>query len=137
MPHSTGYVLFVDDDSDDREILQDYCAEMQLTSRAHFVESGEALFSFLTSRRRTSDLPSLIVLDMNMPGMNGEEVLLLLKRDTLYRHIPVVFYSTGSRTQSRYKELGAEAFFNKPYNYHQIREDLATFFRRINPSSVS
>ena len=125
------YVLFVDDDPDDLEILQSCCQELQLAEKARFVQSGNALFRFLSEIHVSGNLPSLIVLDMNMPEMNGEEILLKLKRNSRYKHIPVVFYSTGNGYYSNYLSLGAEAFYKKPNNYEQIRECVKEVFQRL------
>jgi CheY-like chemotaxis protein len=137
MNSAASYVLFVDDDLDDQEIVMDCCHELQKEQQARFVNSGDELFRFLSTIKDTLDLPSLIVLDINMPGINGEEVLLLLKANSRYRHIPVVFYTTGSRFQTRYLELGADGFYHKPNNYYQLRECVRLFFQRLQQTSLS
>ena len=137
MFRTNRYVLFVDDDPDDLEILQTCCRELQVSERARFVQSGNALFRFLSAIREADNFPSLIVLDMNMPEMNGEEVLLLLKRNARFTHIPVVFYSTGHGDYSNYLALGAEAFYKKPNNYQQVVESIQTFFQRLAKNITS
>lgn len=69
-------------------------------------------------RGLTPSLPALVLLDINLPGLNGLEVLQQVRADPLYRMVPVVML-TSSRAQSdliRSYELGANAFILKPYD---------------------
>src|SRR6476661_8816873 len=101
MSATANYILFIDDDDDDRQLIQDCCEQLGVGLRARFLSSGEALLRFLSSLRDLDDYPSLIVLDINMPVMSGAETLLCLKRHPLYRHIPVVIHSTAGQELSQ------------------------------------
>lgn len=87
-------VLLAEDDSDDRMFFETF-----LTGRTDMlllgsVENGAELIETLRSGDETQELPDIIILDQNMPKMNGLETLKLLKSTKRYTHIPVVIYST-------------------------------------------
>ena len=125
------FVIFVDDDEDDRFIMQECCKELSLSARTHFLSSGEELLRFLSSRTHSSDLPSLIVLDFNMPAMDGAEILLRLRRDKRFSNIPVVFFSTSSHNLEHYLTEGLDAVHQKPSGYAEIRKKISSFFEPL------
>ena len=135
MSTAPTYILFVDDDDDDRQLLQDCCEQLGLGLRARFLPSGEAVFWFLSTLSGFEAYPSLIVLDVNMPGMGGAETLLRLKRHSRYRQIPVVVHTTASYEPSQYTTLGADAFCSKACSYAQWKHNVASFFHRVSSSS--
>lgn len=134
MSTPANYILFVDDDDDDRQLLQECCEQLGGGVRTFFLTSGEAVFQFLASLYSADAFPSLIVLDVNMPGMGGGEVLLRLKRNSLYRHIPVVIHSTAAHLSSQYATLGAAAFCPKGSTYAQWQRNVSSFFQHVLPS---
>jgi two-component system, chemotaxis family, response regulator Rcp1 len=87
------YVLLIDDDEDDLEVFSSGL-ELKGTRVKTFTSSSKALF-YLTLMSGTMELPSLIILDYNMPKKNGHQVLLALKANRDTENIPVVLYSTN------------------------------------------
>ncbi|HET7899036.1 MAG TPA: response regulator [Flavisolibacter sp.] len=136
MTTAEPYILFVDDDDDDREMIRLCCEELDMALHVRFLTSGEALFSFLAQLRDQQEYPSLLVLDVNMPRLGGEEVLVRLKADPLYKHLPVVMFSTSNCRDNYYLALGAEACYQKPNTYPELQQQVATFFRRLNTPVV-
>jgi CheY-like chemotaxis protein len=107
-------ICLADDDPDDRELLLD--AFQKITDSHHLtaVNSGRALIDYL-SLLDNSELPCLIVLDYNMPGLDGKQILTYLQITERYRHIPKVIYSTSNsfRDKKEFLAIGASEFLTK------------------------
>lgn len=107
-------ILLVEDDADDRYIMHLAFTELNYSDQVKVFNSGEDILRYLHNLPNSSLYPSLIVLDYNMPGMNGGEVLMRLKMDDSLRDIPVAICSTGiTALESKMKGLGAAFCFEK------------------------
>lgn len=109
-------MLLADDDADDREIfirVLDKKADVQLVRT---VENGREVIDFLDGLPASEQLPHLIILDHNMPKMNGTETLGKIKSDERYSGIQVVIYSTYSdnKMKETCEQLGASMVLAKP-----------------------
>lgn len=118
-------ILLVDDDVEDREIIQDALGDLGYDSVIHFEENGEKALAFLESAFNSGSLPSMVILDLNMPRMNGTQTLRQLKKDSRFRDIPVIIYSTSLNRIERDEclSLGAHSYVIKPVSY---RDTVAT-----------
>lgn len=98
-------ILVVDDDKEDHLILQEYFSESGIDRNVRFVENGIKALEYLEA---TDDslLPKLIVLDLNMPLLNGSQTLLQLKQSSRLKNIPVIIYSTSESENEKRKCLG-------------------------------
>jgi CheY-like chemotaxis protein len=128
-------VLLADDDIDDREMFEEILADNQQVKLAGSVENGQELLSFLL-KLESSALPDLIVLDHNMPKMNGIQTLDALKKNEKYQHIPVVIFSTycDNKLLTECTNLGAAMVFTKPSSFDEY-EDMITAFLDIIPQN--
>ncbi|MEJ2587785.1 MAG: response regulator [Deltaproteobacteria bacterium] len=119
-------MLMADDDPDDffltRAALEESGAQIQL----HRVANGEELLDYLFDDK--SALPSLILLDLNMPLKDGKEVLSILKSEPNLRQIPVVVYTSSTSADdimSSYR-LGASTYISKPNSFQSLVETMKT-----------
>jgi CheY-like chemotaxis protein len=119
-------VLWADDDMDDlmlmRHVLQDIGDEYDIKE----VHNGREALDYLEAAKQDSQdscLPCLIILDMNMPVLNGKETLSLIKKDEVLREIPLVFFTTSnSELDKMYcKRFGVE-MITKPPRYNNLKE---------------
>ena len=122
------YILLVEDDQDDIELLLTAFKDAQIPFHMDSVMQGDAVIPFLTTRSRQ---PDVIVLDLNMPGIHGREVLQLLKASGTLQNIPVVMLTTSSSLADLEfcKKAGAEAFLTKPLTvagFHSITQAIFT-----------
>jgi CheY-like chemotaxis protein len=114
-------ILLADDDPDDQELIVHAFTEVSPSFRLHIVNDGKEAIDFL-STVSDSKLPCLIVLDYNMPELNGAQVLLKLTNDKRYEAIPKVILSTSSNPKYIQDCLhkGAHAYRVKPDNFAQL-----------------
>jgi CheY-like chemotaxis protein len=115
------FVLCVDDDMDDRSVISEAIKEVDPSLSVIEATNGREAHQFLQEAKNIGVFPCLILLDMNMPIMNGKETLTEIRKDELLRTIPVAFFSTSSNPhdQSFSRENGAE-FVTKPFSYKSI-----------------
>ena len=108
--------LVADDDADDRDLLRCAFVDAGVACRLEFVEDGEALLRDLHARARRAALPDLLILDLNMPVLDGRAALRSVQADPILRRMPVVVCSTSSSDSDREGACrdGASAFFTKP-----------------------
>ena len=125
-------ILMVDDDPEDRFIIEDAFRQLSSEVVIRFADSGEIAMDLLHKNFLNGTVPRLIVLDLNMPRMNGTEVLARLKNDDRFKAIPMVIYSTSINPLEREKcmELGAHSYITKPISYSQSIET-AKFFLQL------
>lgn len=113
-------VYIVDDDPDDRQIILDAFLENKYLGDYAFIETGEEL---LDNLQAPSDLyPSLILLDLNMPGMMGLDILREIRNQKQYSHIPIVVLTTSTLHSDRKLafEFGANCFLRKPDTFSHL-----------------
>ncbi len=118
---NTTKILLVDDDLEDREIITDALDDLGYRSAFHLEENGEKALQFLGSLHTSGQLPKIVILDLNMPGMNGTQMLRQLKSDERFKEIPVIIYSTSLNNIERDEclALGAYAYIIKPVSYSE------------------
>lgn len=102
------HILLVEDDDTDRKLLQEAFEEAGYTGELKVVGSGEAALKYLQALSPGA-YPALLVLDFNMPGLNGAEILGGVKRLDPSGLLPVVFYSGNMRPLVKELLLGAGA----------------------------
>ncbi|TCZ73678.1 response regulator [Flaviaesturariibacter aridisoli] len=114
MVAQTKLVLYADDDTDDRTWVSEALRTVGVEMELHFVENGRQVLEFL--RGGPERMPSLIVLDLNMPEMDGRQTLQQLKQDPQFRNIPVAIVTTSNNKLDRdvCQRLGAALYLTKP-----------------------
>ena len=120
-------VLVVDDDHDDCLLIREAFEENQIQSKLDFVHDGEQLMCYLLRRppyqsETGHPLPELILLDLNMPRMDGREALNEIRKDPQLCCIPVIVMSTSSSRQEIVQcyQSGASSFITKPVSYSAL-----------------
>jgi CheY-like chemotaxis protein len=122
-------ILMADDDADDRLMAREALEEAGLTNVMKFVEDGEELLDYLRQSGAYADpdsapRPGLILLDLNMPRMDGREALREIKADPELRRIPVVVLTTSKAEEDilRTYDLGVNSFITKPVTFEGLVE---------------
>jgi CheY-like chemotaxis protein len=122
-------ILMADDDADDRDLTRDAMNRGKLLNELRCVEDGEELLDYLHRRGRYTNpedapLPGLILLDLNMPRMDGREALRSIKSNPELRRIPIIILSTSRREEDVLGsyDMGANCFIAKPDTFEGLVE---------------
>lgn len=116
-------ILMADDDPDDRELTEEAFREVRFANDLRFVQDGRDLLDYLTRANgytsENAPTPGLILLDLNMPRMDGREALTAIKADPRLKAIPVVVLTTSKADEDivRSYELGAASYIPKPVTF--------------------
>jgi CheY-like chemotaxis protein len=115
-------VLLVEDDQVDAMTVKRALKELKVTNPLTHVENGEAALKHL--RDPANEKPCIILLDLNMPIMNGIEFLQVLKHDDQLKATPVVVLTTSEEQQDKLNSfnLGVAGYMAKPVDYKQFVE---------------
>lgn len=124
---SMPVIVVADDNPADRKLTTLAFRKALLRNPIHEVKDGEELMNYLRRRGAYADLPRerdpcLILLDLNMPRMNGLEALAEIKRDPALLHIPVIMLTTSKADEDivhSYK-LGVNSFISKPVHFDEF-----------------
>jgi two-component system response regulator len=129
-------ILIADDDADDRMMARDALDECRLANQTHFVEDGVELLAYLRRQGRFAEpeaarRPGLILLDLNMPKMDGREALREIKADPTLRRIPIVVMTTSKAEEDIYRtyDLGVSSYVAKPVTFEGLVEVMKTLGR--------
>lgn len=119
------YILIGEDDLDDRYLIQSAFEESNFNDQLHFLGNGVEIMDHLNDiylRPSPKQYPKFILLDLNMPKMDGRETLKELKSHKEFQKIPVVVFSTANSEQEMLKcyELGANSYITKPNNFENL-----------------
>jgi CheY-like chemotaxis protein len=120
-------ILLAEDDSDDSLLLQDALSECPWQADLRMVSNGEELLDYLLRRGKyqqpaQAPRPGLILLDLNMPRMDGREALREIKASPDLRRIPVVVLTTSKADSDvgGLYDLGANSFISKPVQFDAL-----------------
>lgn len=120
-------ILIADDDADDRMLIADAFEEARLSNPINFVEDGIDLLEYLKREgehadRPVEDLPGLILLDLNMPRMDGRTALAEIRKDPQLKKIPVVVLTTSKAEEDilRTYDLGVNSYITKPVTFEGL-----------------
>jgi len=124
--HLSGkFIIVGEDDIDDKDILEELFSSIDSSVKLHFLNNGEKLVYFLEIAE-AKDLPCLILLDYNMPGLNGAEILSSLQNNDRLKHIPKMIWSTSDAAIFKNKclELGACDYLVKPSSIKDLKNTI-------------
>lgn len=136
MPNNTlsrHLIVYADDDPDDlylvKEVFEKHAPAVQVLT----FPDGLEVLTYLLAIAEGQATPCLVVLDINMPRLNGKEVLLELRKANRFEKTPVVLFTTSSQPQdkdfARQHNIG---FLTKPTNYNDMQAIVRTFLQHCD-----
>lgn len=127
--HKIIKILLVEDNPDDIEITKRALKEAKVINRLWIVRDGQEAMDFLRHEGDYKDTsvspkPGLILLDINLPKLNGIDVLMAVKKDPVLKTIPVVMLTVSKRDEDIVKSYngGCNSFIQKPVNFENFVE---------------
>ena len=118
------HILLVEDDDIDVKTVQRAFKQNHLTNRLDVVGDGEQALAYLRKEAPFQDAlkPGIILLDLQMPRMNGHEFLKIAKSDQQLRRIPVVVLTTSQQESDRFEsfDLGVAGYLVKPVDFEKF-----------------
>jgi CheY-like chemotaxis protein len=123
-----NYIVYVEDDFDDKELMKELFEPVQEYELV-ILDDGLDLLQYLD---KAEEIPALIILDINMPVIDGKKSIRNLKSKKRYKDIPVVMYSTTTNAQEIqwYKLLGVDVI-TKPTSYSDFQSITDKFISYI------
>ncbi|MGL5872425.1 MAG: response regulator [Xenococcaceae cyanobacterium] len=117
-------ILLVEDTLSQQELMAIAIEDCQIPHRLHIVNNGEEALDFLLQKNLYSQAPrpNLIILDLNLPKLNGYELLTIIKQNSNLKIVPVIIFTT-SKSSSDVKQsytLGANCYISKPYDLEEF-----------------
>jgi len=122
-------ILLVEDDQVDCMTIKRALEEEKINNRLDIVSNGEEALAYLLSSE--NDLPGIILLDLNMPRMNGIELMKTIKTHPGLKKVPMVVLTTSRAEQDINDsfELGAAGYMVKPLDYRKFIDAVVTIYR--------
>jgi CheY-like chemotaxis protein len=119
-------ILLVEDDAVDVMTVKRALRDINVTNPLAVASNGEEALEYLRSGK--NEMPGIILLDLNMPRMNGIEFLRIDKQDAELKRIPVVVLTTSKEEQGKVESfnLGVAGYMIKPVDYMQFVETMRT-----------
>ncbi|MEM7673706.1 MAG: response regulator [Verrucomicrobiota bacterium] len=119
-------VILVDDSEDDVLMMTEALRDSPPLKLTRVYGNGRDTLHFLKNNLHDDDFPNILLLDINMPKMNGFDVLSSLKEHAVLRQLPVILLTTSNRHEdvTMAYELGANSYIQKPFEYETLVETM-------------
>lgn len=114
-------ILLVEDDQDDKDFFMIALSNISYATLVDIASNGREAIEKL---RESAVLPGVIVMDINMPVMNGIECLTEIVNDPLINKIPVLILSSDTHHRERVRQLGVTEFIEKSSDLRKLRDQL-------------
>ena len=134
-------VLLVEDNPDDRELTLEAFRQRGMAEEIAMVNDGAAALDYLFGRNQYADprpeTPVVVLLDLNLPKLNGSQVLAAIRNNPQTRDLPVVILTTSNQQEDKKTcyDLGANSYVRKPVEYEAFRrvaQELQIYWLEIN-----
>jgi CheY-like chemotaxis protein len=116
-------ILYIDDDADDREMMDLALRAANPAVQVAFAENGLEGIDLLEKAKIDNDLPCLVVLDINMPVMDGRKTLEVIRKDPALTNLPVVIFTSSRNAHDEaFFSTKAKELITKPFSSSKLAE---------------
>lgn len=134
MSEHISHIIIADDDLDDHYVIKDAIEKINPSHRFTSVYNGLELLHLLKGTGKTGEkiVPDMIIMDLNMPLLDGLGALSQIKAEEELRNIPVYILSTSRFDYDKQKalELGANDFHSKPFKFEELKEIIKDIYNK-------
>jgi len=117
-------ILLAEDDPGQARLIERNLRRSGITNQIAKVSDGEQVLDYLSKREAGTDASVLLVLDLNMPVLDGYQVLERMRSEHRTKHVPVIVLTTtdDEREVARCYELGCNVYITKPVDYRDFSQ---------------
>jgi CheY-like chemotaxis protein len=132
--NNKNIVVYADDDIDDLNLVKESFSRYSKNVDLITFQDGLEALSFLRDLTETETVPCLIILDINMPGMDGKETLTHIRKFDELRNVPVIMFTTSNSIREKaYAEKHGVGFITKPIDFQQMERITNEFIDHCSP----
>lgn len=129
-------ILLIEDNEGDILLIQEALEESNLKVHLNIARDGEEAINYLTNLSEVSLRPDIILLDVNLPKLNGHEVLFKLKNNPDLKQIPIIMLTTSSSETDVYKAYSnhVNSYVTKPVEvetFLKVVSDIGSYWSKI------
>jgi CheY-like chemotaxis protein len=124
-----GSILLIEDERINALAFQKVLASLNFDNKLTIHPTAEEGLNYL---RNQSDLPDIIILDLNLPKMNGIDFLKIVKQDPVFKKIPVIVLTTSTHPQDKTDcfNLQVAGYFVKPIDYSELVRSILSYWEK-------
>jgi len=127
-------ILCVDDDADDLQLLDDVIKMHVPAAQVVHAGDGYEALDRLREAGAAGNLPQLIIMDVNMPRMDGRQAVEKIREDPCFRHIPIIIFSTSSQKAEQEFFIALEALYvTKPHKFDLFQQEVGRMLTHFLP----
>ena len=128
------FLVYCDDDEDDLLLVKEALSPFDSSLAVYLFVSGQEAYDFLLEAERKEQKPCLVILDMNMPGLSGRELLPILRSLSFFDDVPIILFTTSSSQHDHRFALTHNAgFVTKPVTFTQMELIAEGFLSHCSP----
>jgi CheY-like chemotaxis protein len=125
------FILHIDDDEDDRQLVREAIAAIDSRIVLHQARDGHQGLQFLKEAKQLNSFPCLIILDINLPGIDGKQVLKEIRQDRSLAELPLVLFTTSSSPIDKlFAQKHNVELFTKPHKFEAVPEAIRELLLR-------
>lgn len=130
-------ILCVDDDEDDLLFVKEAIQSQDHQFNIMAANSGQEAITYLKDCLDREELPCLVIMDINMPGMDGKQAIKKIREISQLQQVPIAVFTTSSQlSDQKYFEGSGIHFFTKPFDYKVFKNkiiEVLAFCAALNP----
>jgi len=131
MSHNKHTIIYAEDDEDDVQLVNECFASFSDVIEVRHACNGQEALELLENLHQQQITPCLIILDINMPVMDGKQALVKIKSHPVFKEIPAILFTTSnSRLDIAFAQNWGADFITKPLNYEEITSLAKEFSKR-------